>query len=771
MPIIQANVPQAHLATGMGNPNELLVEYSTDLLLPVAGPYLLTQLRRDFVRALMLLNDFLAFVEDARTYLASGAEIALPPKAANLVYPTTRNASTYGREITPVAQAALTGDLYRPGLAGKMGARSKDAGIPIRESLLARLAAPNLVFREMLEAGLLQRTPRLLAPGLAKAPTFSARAVLVLQALLRPRQQHVPPAVAATMRALATQAIDTAALKHSGYLRLDFEALPRQTWNLLVQWMVAYHLSIARAVPAPFAVDLSPTLGFGPSMFVQEWALNRRERLRLAFGTPDLRGPLAAEPVAPRGTFRREDYSATQNELTLLTAESRRSGTTEALSLSAGNLRRELDSVYYSGSGGLNQLTSQASNALLTEDRRQVVLTIIREVSEARENMALDITSRITSSTVTREAVGVDQKLAATHHRFRVVVPVTATVEMHDVGLTWSPRVSNPFFALRQAIHAAYETAYRSHLHQYYVPEPVSPPIVWERYVVSTDRKIKKANELVVERDFEIQLPPSDRQDYPDFGSWTVVWNQSESWDNDDPDHFSAGLKDPSFSGGTIRGTVRLETDDGGSDWQGFAHIEVPVLRYSQDTINALAQHELAMQDYNLKRQALEAQAHQFARIREREFIERHEAREPLLKLVFYELIRRICVPWLASQVSYYKEILWRCIDWKHAKIDLEPAKLDALAYPDFEADHFVNSLWVRLFLPINKGAETNFFDALTACGTFQVRASVTAALNHVDAIRTRLQQNGPDQIDQFTTEMIIGDHIEAVMSAREMAT
>lgn len=43
MEIVQANVPLAHLATAVGTPNHLLVEYGTDLILPVPGPYLVTQ--------------------------------------------------------------------------------------------------------------------------------------------------------------------------------------------------------------------------------------------------------------------------------------------------------------------------------------------------------------------------------------------------------------------------------------------------------------------------------------------------------------------------------------------------------------------------------------------------------------------------------------------------------------------------------------------------------------------------------------------------------
>jgi hypothetical protein len=47
----------------------------------------------------------------------------------------------------------------------------------------------------------------------------------------------------------------------------------------------------------------------------------------------------------------------------------------------------------------------------------------------------------------------------------------------------------------------------------------------------------------------------------------------------------------------------------------------------------------------------------------------------------------------------------------------------------------------------------------------------VNNALDQVNAVRNRLQQNGPDQIDQFATELVIGEHIEAVMSAHELSS
>lgn len=770
MPIVQATVPQAHLATAMGAPNELVVEYSTDILLPVPGPYLLTRIRTDFVRALMLVNDFMVFLEEVAQLLATGDGLQLPPVSPERALELRRNGRGLERDLQEAARHELAQMAQRKRATARGVTGMREADSALKESVLRRLAAPNLVFHELYEQQLLSRSASLVAPRLLQGKTFAARLEIVLGALLASRERLLPRAITAATLALQADAMRYAAERQPGYLREAFDALPKASRAHLAQWMVVHHLGGAQRIPDWYWADLTPLLGFGPSGFVNEWALTRRERMRLVFGTPDLRGPLGAEPVGPSGTFRREDYSAVQQELSVLTGQARQERRTEATGISVGTLRRRLDAVYYAGTGSLNQLTSQASNSLLLEERREVVTAMMREVSESREQSILESTVRATATTVTREALGVDPRLAATHHRFRVVVPVDTTVEMYDVGLTWSPRVTNPGFALRRAIRDVRRNAYRAFRHQYYVPEPVAPRIVWDTDTVTKHIFIDDSTNGQIHRDFSITLASTEGDAHPNFNAWSAKWESNDSFWNDDPDHVSIELANPAFSGGVISGTVILDSDEGNFDWEGSVKISVPVLRYSQDTVNAMVQHEIELRDYQLKRQALEAQARQYAAIKEREFIERHEAREPMLKLVFYELVRRVCVPWLAPHISYYKEILWRCIDWQGAKMDFEPAQLDALSYPEFPADHLTNASGVRLFLPVHKGAETNFFDVLSAVGTAAVRASAEAALNHITAIRAGLAANGSTTLDQFTTAMTIGEHIEAVMSNHDLA-
>jgi hypothetical protein len=543
---------------------------------------------------------------------------------------------------------------------------------------------------------------------------------------------------------------------------------------MLVRWLIGYQLRKAPPVPAaaePLMGDLVRIFGFAPGYLAREWAFSRKERMELLFGTPDIRGPLETAPVTPGGYRRREDYVASSTEATLLTAEERRRSTQEAFTLSTANLRQALNGVYYSGAGSVDQLTGAASKSLLAEERRSVVLSLIQMFSETRQEAA--ISHQVTSQSSTRviRAPGVDPRLGATHHSFKVVVPVTATVEMHDVGLTWCPRIRNPFFLLRKAIRRAYQEARDSHLMQYYVPEPITPPVVWEQYTLTENVYMNsEGDDNDVSDTVTLYVPQTDRQDNPDFVNAIAEFQQDRGTWRNDSDEWTVAFEILSYSGGTIRCKVSVDTADD-QNWQGYVYITIPVLRYSTETVNALAAHAVAMRDYELAKQALSAQAHQYARIKQREFIERHESMTALNKIVFDALMRRVCRPALAEHASYYKEVVARCIDWPRVKIELEPARMDKLYMSDFPADHFVNSRAVRFFLPVVHTAEGVFFDALNECGTFQVQASVAHARDRIAAERNRLGEDGPDQLDRFNTDMVLGDHIEPVMSTHDHAT
>ena len=87
-----------------------------------------------------------------------------------------------------------------------------------------------------------------------------------------------------------------------------------------------------------------------------------------------------------------------------------------------------------------------------------------------------------------------------------------------------------------------------------------------------------------------------------------------------------------------------------------------------------------------------------------------------------------------------------------------------------------MNAQGIRFILPILRSAEEAFFEALeTGAGTYHSSAA-TAVREFVGEYRDRveaLKQADPDDLlvlDAYTSEMVLGRHLEAVLSAHPFA-
>src|SRR5262245_14072140 len=107
MPILQANVPQNNLATAVGAPNRIRVEYSTDILLPVPGPSLMSAILRHFVHALMDLNEVIILTDDVRQFLIDRGRFDFRGDDPETVIPRPRDKSREGASLVLAAREAL----------------------------------------------------------------------------------------------------------------------------------------------------------------------------------------------------------------------------------------------------------------------------------------------------------------------------------------------------------------------------------------------------------------------------------------------------------------------------------------------------------------------------------------------------------------------------------------------------------------------------------------------------------------------------------------
>jgi hypothetical protein len=778
MSTVKAKPSEDNLAIDMGEPNTLSIDYSTDVLLPIEGPQFFGNIITSFKSILLELNEFLLIINAVAEFYERGIQFGELVDRTEQPPDPRPPKWQYDRNIVPAVNNAIArvNMVSQPGFFFSLfGAGASQQAREVEEAkkkILDWLSKPTRVMRDAYEVGLISKNyDTLIAESLIKAD-FEDRCKIILSKFIEHYSNVAPDSINEKVRGLIYQTFTKARQKHTSFMYSAFSRLPVNLIDLLGRWLIARYLIRNKRTKASDVDEIIELLGFIPLIYVHEWAFRRDERLVMEFGTPDIRGPFKTEAIPPQGSYEYEEYHAMENELVSIAAQSRNETTQEISTM----LRQKLDSVYYAGPGSAGDLTGSGSALTLSEQKRNSVLSLLHQVSIQNSNMFSDRSLTNTSVTTAYSIPGVDDKKSCTVHRFKVALPVNSKISLYNVGLSWTPRILNPFMALRETIRRVYAETVLEYKTQYYVPEPVEPAVVWERYTASTDKLIEEGawewETASVNESFSINVNPTPgRYDKPDFSSYSVSWNQNEGFFNDDPDTVQIWLEGLDYTDGIITGRIRMETNDGGADFDGTAHIEIPMLRWSEETVSAMATFQAQQQEHELKKQAIAAQARQYAKIKQREVIARHERLDSIIKIVFEELIRRSCSFGTGASLSYYSEIIKRCINWEQAKIIFESANMANLHYPEFPPDHFMNSPAVRLFLPVNRRSEDILLDTLEECGNFLMRNSVEDVRVKIEEKRAELEENGPELLDEFDTQVIIGDHLEAVLSKYDHGT
>jgi hypothetical protein len=175
---------------------------------------------------------------------------------------------------------------------------------------------------------------------------------------------------------------------------------------------------------------------------------------------------------------------------------------------------------------------------------------------------------------------------------------------------------------------------------------------------------------------------------------------------------------------------------------------------------------------------ATRSRAEQYGTLMRDEYAKRYDDPVYLCKEAFRSLLASILGDASVDQRSYYEELLGRCIDWATSKLVLEPAPADQLPYPEFLPDHFLNSPAARLFLPINREAEEIFFETLcqsgdqaTAADARAIKLRLKQCRNRIDTLSTGTKEEKAKLVlDAYDTEIVIGKHLEAVVSRFEFS-
>lgn len=520
----------------------------------------------------------------------------------------------------------------------------------------------------------------------------------------------------------------------------------------------------------------------------REWAFQRVERLDLNLGQPVFRGPFNAESISPNSELTiAESFTSEQFDLSETLVGKTEQRSTERGTFTSSRFQSALSNMTESGVSNENSF-SQDSTLLntLREQRREVIdrtLTNISNENEQRSVTASRITTSTSRSYTTR---GKDSVFATTELAFQVSAPVHAQVMLEDVNMVWAPSIPSPFLQLHRIIRNQERSSEREYIVQNYVIDPVSPFKDYERETINKELSIS-GDDRYQSRFFDIPIDArystggweldisATTLDFRNGTSDDYDWTEFFSSNGDDLENWSTHFKSIYQEGNRIKGEAVLETTD--PEWAnaGFFTFGFILRRLSERSRAELRAYEAEKETAVAEQGAVNSRAKQYAKLRKDELITYYENSLDLREEAFNALIYQVFQGTPSRHYSYYKEIIRSSINWNTATMIFEANPATGLPYPEFGRAHFMNSSGIRFILPILRGAEDAFFEAIGKNGNDYYKSSAEKVRGFTDAYRSRveeLKEIDPKALilDDYTREIVIGRHLEAVLSKHPFA-
>jgi hypothetical protein len=642
--------------------------------------------------------------------------------------------------------------------------------------ILHGIAQPNAVIEDLLAAGALNASGRWLGKELAKAEDVPETVATLLGkyvgTISKDRRDGLDPLLEQALALLLKLGANGASLLDR--LRKDAHLRAR---------LFAYLIG---RIDRLGGIDVGPTPLPDDTVIVgsREWAFRRTERLSIAVGTPTLRGPFATEAVAPASKLVLSE-SNVQEVVSFSTQGSTHSRTqaSESANFSAATFRQALAHMSEEGinsEGAFSQETTLFDS--LRERRREAIERTLTQVSSSNEQRSGTVTRSVTSQSRSYTTRGKDAVHATTEVSFQVAAPVDVEVRLEDVGLVWCPRLPSPFIALHRLITEHEQESRADYIAQNFVSDPARPPEYYEtttfRHEIGIDGN--RSPQVI---SFNIPIPSQfmdwtldDDACIADYRNGTSAdYQEYDRWNWDDLENWNVRFVSIQRIAGVVTGSAVFSTTDTEILNRGFITIDIVMKRLTEDSRAAIAAFDLDHQEAAAQRRAVEVRAKQYARLRRDELIEQYEGSLELREEAFSGLVRTVFQGGYASHLSYWREILRSCIDWSAAGMRFEPADMNAMAYTHLPPSHFMNAQGIRFILPIHRSAEDAFFEALKGgAGTYFQKAAAKVCA-YVDGYRKIVEEakaSEPDKLvlDQFASELVLGRHLEAVLSEHPFA-
>ena len=513
-----------------------------------------------------------------------------------------------------------------------------------------------------------------------------------------------------------------------------------------------------------------------------EWAFLRTERVTIDLMRPKFRGPLEVNSVAPA------------SELTLTETETRTITTGKRTLVHTGDDLTQYNSISSEVKNKLGILFDYGSNLGQTmseqgytqdnmkSEKRSRVESALREISSQNSTMTFSAQILSTSEIQEYRTEGKDPKFATTEVAFEVFSPVKVKHYLDDVRAVWCPRVNNPFSDLRASLTEYYNEVYADYIEENYVIDPREPIPNYEALNRVSRNTSEESDPGTFTKTVTFKLIQSEINTGCMFGEdIQLAFNQHCDWYENCYDEDDRWMKVHSVNrhGGDswVDVTVKYHVDNVTGNDPDRTYITVSIDKYKATEAyrKEIEEYQQTVEKINpARRNAIKAQAKKYAALKCEELVRKHEGNINDLKdYAFTTMIRKMFSNNVVDENwSYYLGIIRTCIDWNISRIDPEPCDIKSLYENFLSPYHFLNVQAVRFFLPLNVGAEAIFFETMRKVVDPNWRSLFNTVENYITDQRDQFQ-NLPEAkrlIDNYDSELVLGRHLEAVLSNKTFA-
>ena len=513
-----------------------------------------------------------------------------------------------------------------------------------------------------------------------------------------------------------------------------------------------------------------------------EWAFLRTERVTLDLQQPLFRGPLEVNSVAPK------------SELTLTETESRITTTGSRTLIRTSDDLKEYNSIQSEVKNKLGILFDYGSNLgqtmseqgytqdTMKSEKRSRVESALREISQ--QNSSVTVSTQTLSSSQIREyrTEGKDPKFATSELSFEVFSPVKVNHYLDDISAVWAPRINNPFSDLRANLTEYYDQTYSDYIQENYVIDPKEPIPSYESVNRVTRDTASEDDPGTYTKTVTFKLTANEIATGHLFGEdIQLEFHQHCDWyENcyDDDDRWMKVTSVDRHGGDSwVDVTIKYHVDNvtGNDPDRTWITVSIDKLKATEAYRQEMKEYKQTVEKTNPARcNAIKVQARKYASLKRDELIRKYDSNiDDLTDYAFTSLIKKMFSNNVVDENwSYYLGIIRSCIDWDKSRIDPEPCDIEALYENVLSPYHFLNVQAVRFFLPINVGAEAIFFDTMRNVVDPNWRSLFDTVEQYITDQRKKFKElpEAKRLIDSYDSELILGRHLEAVLSNKEFA-